>query len=107
MKYELFRNKFKKNNLISIVTKYYKFDTCLIVKINKDTVHLLPLSIIEHDACAFPCLAFTYNVIESANLLDNSKLLFFSNIDNPHIKNAIIKFSEKRKSQNAKLQLSM
>jgi hypothetical protein len=107
MKYESFKGKFKKNNLISIVTKYYKFDTCLIVKIKKDTVHLLPLSIIDDDACAFPCLAFTYNLIDSVNLLDDSKLFFFSNIDNPHIKNAIIKFSEKRKSQNAQLQLSM
>lgn len=101
MRYDDLKKICKKYSLLSVETKFAKFETCLVVNLKKETIHLLPLSYIDNDTCAFPCLAFTYDLIKSVDKIDNSKLLFFSNIDNPHIKNALEKKIGKK--INAKL----
>jgi len=101
MRYDDFKKNYKKYSLISIETKFANFDACLIVNIKKETIHLLPLSYIDNETCAFPCLVFTYDLIKSVSKIDISRLLFFSNINNPHIKNALEKKSGKK--INAKL----
>lgn len=107
MKYEDIKNILKRHDFVEICTIYSDdVNKYVIVSATKDMLLVLPILEEEHLAAACPTLAMPYSLISSIAKIDNIGLLFYSNLNNKYIDDAIIGNIPKR-IRHAKVPIPM
>lgn len=91
MKYEDIKSAIKKHDFVEISTIYSDdINRYVIVSVTKDILMVLPILEEAHLAAACPTLAMPYQIIAKIDKIDNIGLLFYSNLNNKYIDDAII-----------------
>lgn len=106
MKYEDVKLAVKKHDLVELSTIYSEDQSkYIIVSITKDILVILPILEEEDEAIAAACptLGIPYSLIASMSKIDNTRLIFYSNLNNKYIDEAIIGNIPKR-TKYAKVQ---
>jgi len=109
MKYEEVRRIAKKHDLVELSTIYSSDQSkYVVVSVTKDILVILPILEDEDDAVAAACpaLGIPYSLISSMSKMDNTRLVFYSNLNNKYIDEAIIGNIPKR-IKYAKVQFQM
>lgn len=103
MKYEEIKGRFKKYDLVEISTKYsvndYKY---LIISISKDIIRVMQILEDDGTSAVGPVIAMPYSILSKIQKMAKHSILFYLNINNSHIKNAIVSKNNNRRS-NAKI----
>jgi len=106
MKYEDVKLIAKKHDLVELSTVYSgEQSKYVIVSVTKDILIILPILEDEDEAVAAACpaLGIPYSLISSLSKIDNTRLVFYSNLNNKYIDEAIIGNIPKR-NKYAKIQ---
>lgn len=88
-----------KNDLIKIKSKIIDADFAVVQKVSKDCIKIVPIVELEGKNFCFPIIIIPIGMVISIERLDKANLLFFTDLKNPHISNAIL--SNKNKRRNA------
>lgn len=103
MKYEEIKGYFKKHDLVEISTKYSMFSyKYLVISISKDIIRVMQILEDEGVTAAGPIIAMPYSILSKIDKMASHSILFYLNINNSHIKNAIVSKNNNRRS-NAKI----
>jgi hypothetical protein len=97
MKFDSF--KCKKNDLIKISSKIIDADFAVVHKVMSDCIKIVPIVELDGKNFCFPIIIIPMGMVFSIEKLDKANLLFFADLKNPHISNAIL--SNKNKRRNA------
>lgn len=100
MKYSDIRGTFKKNDFVEMSTIFSKvINKCIIISMTKDILRVLPILEEDSNTAACPILAIPYGLISSVNKTTKANLLFYSDINNNFIKNAILSKSSRKRNK--------
>lgn len=87
----------KKNDLIKIRSKIIDADFAVVNKVTKELLKIVPIIEIDGKNFCFPIIIIPLGMVLSIERLDKINLLFFADLKNPHISNAILSNKNKRK----------
>lgn len=104
MKYSEIRGIFKKNDFVEMNTIFSKtLFKCVIISLSKDILRVMPIVEEGVAVAACPILAIPHGLVSSLNKTQKYNILFYSNINNNIIKNAIIAKNDNKKRNSAKI----
>ncbi len=90
MKYSL--APLKKYDFIELETKFQKVpNKYIVISVLKDLVKVVPIIEENENSAICPVMAIPYSIISKVNKIDSNKLLFYSDLNNLHIEEAILK----------------
>lgn len=88
----------KKNDLIRIKSKIIDAEFAVVNKVTKDCLKIVPIIELEGKNFCFPIMIIPIQMVTFVEKLDKANLLFFTDLKNPHISNAILGIKNKRKN---------
>lgn len=96
-------NSLKKYDFIELETFFQKKSgKYVVISVLKDLVKVVPILEEDEKSAAYPIIAIPYSIISNVSKLDANKLLFYSDLNNLYIKEAILR-KNNRKRADAKV----
>lgn len=103
MKYDDLKGIIKKHDFVELSTKFQNnLNKCLIVGVSKDILKIALILEENEVAAVSPVVAIPYDILLEVNKIEPHNLLFYSNLNNSHLKKAIVSKNNNRRS-NAKI----